>query len=150
MHPRYAYSLNGQDFHGSYPNREEALAAAIKAARADQNSPQTAYVARCVPADPKAAGHARAVLANMTARARGEFGDSASGYLARLSRQQIDNLDKSLELVILGWLEHNELLPRFSRYEAIGQYSIPGAESEHAGGDSREVQEIGTVAAEAP
>jgi hypothetical protein len=149
MHPKYAFSLNGQHFHGSYPNRKEALAAAIEAARQDQDSPQTVYVARCVPADPKAAGHARAVLSNMTARARGEFGDSASSYLTKLSRQQIDNLDKSLELVILGWLEHNELIPNFSKFEAIGQYPVPKAEFRDSADDSGEIHEIGTITSEA-
>jgi len=149
MHPKYAFSLNRQEFHGSYANREEALTAGIEAARLDQDSPQTVYVAQCVPADSKAAGHARAVLSNMTARAREEFGDAASSFLTKLSRQQVDNLDKSLELVIRGWLEHNELNPGFSKYEAIGQYPVPSVHFSDFAGNSDEIQEIGTVTSDA-
>lgn len=143
IHPKYAYSLNGEHYSGSYSTRDEALAAAIDAAQRGEVTPQTVYVARRVAADPKASGHARAVLANMSARARDEFGDAS--YLAGLSRQQIENLDKSLELVIRGWLEHNELIPVFSKVEAIGQYPVPNTSTQHAEDDSLEVHEIGVA-----
>jgi len=143
IHPKYAYSLNGEHYSGSYSTRDEALAAAIDAAQRGEVTPQTVYVARRVAADPKASGHARAVLANMSARARDEFGDAS--YLAGLSRQQIENLDKSLELVIRGWLEHNELIPVFSKVEAIGQYPVPNSFTQQAEDDSLEVHEIGVA-----
>src|SRR5580700_8912453 len=148
MHPKYAFSLNGERYTGSYSPRDEALTAAIEAAHRGEDSPQTVYVGRCVPGDPKASGHARAVLANMSARARGEFGDAGSAYLTGLSKQQVENLDKSLELVIRGWLEHNELMPTFSKVEAIGEYSVPSVSSEGKSDDFREVHEIGTVASD--
>jgi hypothetical protein len=145
MHAKYAYSLNGERYSGSYSTRDEALSAAIEAAHREDSTPPSVYVGRCVPADPKASGHARAVLSNMSARARGEFSDAASGYLTGLSKQQVENLDKSLELVIRGWLEHNELIPSFSRVEAIGQYPVPRSISEHASEDYHEVHEIGVA-----
>jgi hypothetical protein len=146
MHPKYAFSLNGEHYSGAYSTRDEALTAAIEAAHRGVDSPQTVYVGRRVPADPQASGHARAVLANMSARARVEFGDPGSDYLAHLSKQQIENLDKSLELVIRGWLEHNELIPTLSRVEAIGQYPVPSTSPERPSDDSREVHEIGAAA----
>ena len=145
MHPKYAYSLNGDYFSGNFSTRDEALTAAIEAARRAENSPPTVYVGRRVPADPKASGHARAILSNMSARAREEFGDAGSSYLTKLSKQQIENLDKSLELVILGWLEHNELIPSYSKVEAIGEYPVPRPVSEHTNDEYREVHEIGVA-----
>ncbi|MGD0770325.1 MAG: hypothetical protein ABSB42_19245 [Tepidisphaeraceae bacterium] len=145
MNGEFAYSLNGEHYRGAYPTREEALAEAIEAARGCDDSPQMVYVARRVPADPMASGHARTVLANMSARAREEFGDSASSYLSGLARQSVDNLDKSLELVIRGWLEHNELLPTFGKIEAIGEYPVPSPSSERPSDDCREVQQIGVA-----
>jgi hypothetical protein len=143
MHPKYAFSLNGEHYSGAYSTRDEALSAAIEAAHRSVDSTQTVYVGRCVAGDPKASGHARAILANMSARARGEFGDAGSAYLTGLSKQQIENLDKSLELVIRGWLEHNELMPTFSKVEAIGQYPVPSASSERTSEENLEVHEIG-------
>jgi hypothetical protein len=145
MHPKYAFSLNGEHYSGAYSTRDEALSAAIEAAHRGEDSTQTVYVGRCVPGDPKASGHARAILANMSARARGEFGDAGSAYLTGLSKQQIENLDKSLELVIRGWLEHNELMPTFSKVEAIGQYPVPSASSQRASEEHLEVHEIGAA-----
>jgi hypothetical protein len=145
MIEEFAYSLNGEHYRGAYLTREEALAAAIEAARRCDDSPQMVYVGRRVPADPMAWGHARNVLANMSARARQEFGDSAPSYLSGLSRQSVENLDKSMELAIRGWLESNELIPTFCKVEAIGEYPVPSPSSERPNEDCREVQQIGVA-----
>ena len=143
MHPKYSFSLNREHYSGAYPTRDEALTAALEAAQKSADSPQTVFVGRRVLSDPMASGHARAILANMNARARSEFGDIGSNYLANLSKQQIDNLDRSLDLVIRGWLEHNELLPSFSKVEAISQHSVPPRMAEPANDDFAEVHGIG-------
>jgi hypothetical protein len=142
---KYTYSLNGEHYRGAFATREEALAEAIEAARRSSSSPQTVYVGRTVPADPKASGHARAVLTNMAARAREEFGDNASSYLVKLPKPRIEQLDEALELVILGWLERAELMPTFFKVDAIGEYVVPTASPEKSSlADLREVQEIGS------
>ncbi|HEX4055371.1 MAG TPA: hypothetical protein VHX86_13990 [Tepidisphaeraceae bacterium] len=143
MAGKYAYSLNGELYRGCYSSREEAVTEAMEAARRCTDTPPTVYVGQRVPADPKAAGHARGVLANMTARAREEFGDNASAYLAGLSKQRIEDLDEALELVVLGWLQRNELTPTFFKVEAIGEYPVPYSTSERTAGEYREVHEIG-------
>jgi hypothetical protein len=141
---KYTYSLNGEHYRGEFASREEAVAEALQAARRSPLAPQTVYVGRLVPGDPKAAGHARAVLAHMAARAREEFGDSASQYLAQVSKPQIESLDQSLELVIRGWLDQNNLMPKFFKVEAIGEYQVPDASAPRANGEARETQEIGS------
>ncbi len=149
MSDKFAYSLNGDHYRGAFNTREEALSAAIDAARRCSDTPQTVYVARRVPGDCKATGHARAVLANMAARAREEFGDDASGYLSGLSKQQIENLDESLQLVILGWLQRNELTPTFFKVEAIGEYTVPRSSADRSLDEDGEVHEIGSIGYEA-
>jgi hypothetical protein len=149
MSDKFAYSLNGEHYRGAFGSREEALSEALEAARRPSDTPQTVYVGRRVPADSKAAGHARAVLANMTARAREEFGDAASSYLTGLSKQQIENLDESLQLVILGWLQRNELTPAFFKIEAIGEHPVPRWTADRADDEDGEVHEIGSVGYEA-
>jgi hypothetical protein len=149
MSDKYAYSLNGEHYRGAFGSREEAVKEAIDAARRCSDTPQTVYVARRVPGDCKATGHARTVLANMTARAREEFGDDASAYLSGLSKQQIENLDESLQLVILGWLQRNELTPTFFKVEAIGEYTVPRSSFDRGLDEDGEVHEIGSIGYEA-
>jgi hypothetical protein len=149
MSDKYAYSLNGEDYRGAYGSREEAVSEAMEAARRCSDTPPTVYVGRRVAADCKAAGHARSVLANMAARAREEFGDAASSYLTGVSKPQIENLDESLELVILGWLQHNGLTPTFFKVEAIGEYPVPRWSADRADEEDGEVHEIGSVGYEA-
>jgi hypothetical protein len=149
MSDKFAYSLNGEHYRGAFGSREEAVSEALEAARHCSDTPQTVYVGRRVAPDSKASGHARAVLANMTARAREEFGDAASSYLSGLSKQQIENLDESLQLVILGWLQRNELTPAFCKVEAIGEYPVPRWTADRADDTDGEVHEIGSIGYEA-
>jgi hypothetical protein len=140
---KYAFSLNGERYRGSFNAREEAVAEALDAARRSPDDPQTVFVGRRIPGDSKASGHARAVLSHMAARAREQFGDAASDYLTNLAKPQIDTLDETLEMVILGWLEHNELMPTFFKMEAIGEYPVPATVSVRSNAETREVHEIG-------
>jgi hypothetical protein len=145
MSDKYAYSLNGDQYRGAFSSRAEATQEAIAAARRAEDTPQSVFVGRVVPASAKADGHARAVISHMAARAREEFGDAASQYLANLSKAQIEELDGALELVVLGWLQQHELIPNFFKVEAIGEISVPTVHSdERAEIEYREVQEIGS------
>src|SRR5438552_18522434 len=78
MPARYAYSLNGENYTGAFSSREEALNAAIEAARDPMNviQPQTVFVARRVEPDPHAAGHAKTILREMAWQAHDEVGAS--------------------------------------------------------------------------
>jgi hypothetical protein len=140
---KYAFSLNGEHYRGGFDSREEAVAEAMEAARRSPDVPQTVFVGRRVPGDTKASGHARAVLAHMAARAREQFDDAASNYLATVSKSQLDSLDGMLEMVILGWLERNELMPTFFKMEAIGEYPVPSITIARAVSEAEEVHEIG-------
>jgi hypothetical protein len=144
MAGKYAFSISGDRYQGTFNSREEALAEAIAHARRSPDSLPTVYVGRIVPADPKAGGHARAVLSHMAARAKEEFGDSAEEYLTGLSPKLIDNLDESLELVIRGWLDRNDLSPNFFKVDAIGEYTLPSSPQTRGNSEMREVQEIGS------
>jgi hypothetical protein len=140
---KYAFSLNGEHYRGSFASREEAVAEALDAARRAADVPQTVFVGRRVPGDSKASGHARAVLSHMAARAREQFGEAASGYLANLDKTQIESLDEMLQTVVLGWLEHNDLKPTFFKIEAIGEYRVPVSCTVRSAPETREVHEIG-------
>ena len=72
----YAYSLDGQRYVGSFETRQQALTVGLDAARQRQTPPETVYVGRHIPADPKASGHARMILSNMAARVGAKSGSS--------------------------------------------------------------------------
>ena len=145
MAGKYAFSLNGEHYRGTFVSRDEAVREAIIAARRSADTPLSVYVGRRVPGDVKASGHARAVLANMTARAREEFGDAAGTYLTEVTKPQIAKLDEALQIVIQGWLQQNELTPNFSKIEAISEYPVPVTSGDRAVGEYSEVQEIGSA-----
>jgi hypothetical protein len=141
---KYAFSLNGDHYRGTFETREEAVREAFFAARNSETSPQTIYVGRMVQADPKADGHARSVISHMQARAREEFGDAGSQYLVGLNKPQIESLDNAIELAIRGWLSQNELLPTFFKIDAIGEYPVPTVSQNRGNNENREVHEIGS------
>jgi hypothetical protein len=125
MNGTFSYSFDGERYVGTYETREEALAAGLAKARQSADGPQTVYVGRRVPANPMASGHARAILSHMTARAREQAGSDGNGYLANLSRNQIEDLDRTVETAILGWLTRSKLLPRHSHVESVSETPVP-------------------------
>jgi hypothetical protein len=148
MPARFAYSLNGENYAGAFPSRDEALAAAIRAAHDPGQviEPQSVFVARRVEADPHATGHAKTILREMAWQAHDEVGAPATHYLGKLSDDQVADLDSDIEKVLYDWLRRHDLLPTYFKVEGISEHPVPtprmngrSAESNH------EVHEIGTV-----
>jgi len=140
---KFAYSLNGSEYTGQFATRGAAETAAIDAARRSPAAPATVYVGRMVGPDTMAGGHARAVLANMIARAREQAADDGDGYLANVSKSQTDELDAALENSILGWLAKHELLPTYFRVESISEHTVPLASAKKNSAAEGEVYDLG-------
>ena len=145
MPARFAYSLNGENYTGSFATREQALDAALTDARDPLKlEPQTVFVARRVEADPHAAGHARSVLREMAWQAHDEVGASAANYLQQLRQDQISELDGAIENVLYEWLRKHELLPTYFKAEGISEHPVPPLPSIYGkASDSREVHQVG-------
>lgn len=144
MAGKYAFSVNGDQYIGAFDSRDEALRKGLERASGMAIPPQSIYVGRRVAANPQAGGHARAVLANMTARSR-ELSDAAGGYLGHLSPQQIDDLDSAIEYAVLGWLSKQELMPTFFTIEAISEHPVPSPSISREDTNNGEVQDLGSV-----
>jgi len=131
MPARFAYSLNGENYTGTFASRDLALAAALHAAQDPMNlaPPQTIYVGRRAEADPHAAGHAKTILREMAWQAHDEVGASATNYLNKLSDEAIRELDLSLEQVLYDWLRKHELLPTYFKVEGISEHPVPSGPS---------------------
>lgn len=146
---RYAYSLNGENYTGAFGTRDQALAAAIAAARnaagdpMNNMGPQTVFVAKRVEADPHTTGHARTVLREMAWQAHDEVGARATSYLHQLDDQRIKDLDRSIERVLNEWLAKHDLLPTYFRVAAISEHPIPPAGDDHNEAEPREVNQTG-------
>jgi hypothetical protein len=127
MPARFAYSLNGENYIGSFASREEALSAALDAAGdpLNLNPPQTVFVGRRVEADPHASGHARTVLREMAWQAHDEVGAPAAKYLNKVGEPEIQELDSAIEEVVLDWLRKHNLLPTYFRMEGISEHPVP-------------------------
>jgi hypothetical protein len=127
---RYAYSMNGEDYVGSFTAREAAEAAALEAARRSAEPPVTVFVGRIVAAVPATSGHAREVLSHMR-------------YLANLSAAQVEELDCELEKTIVSWLNKHELMPQCFRVEAISEHPVPATPENHVLPRADEVHDLG-------
>ena len=140
---KFTYSLNGSEYTGSFDNRAAAVAAAVEAARRADPAPSTVYVARALAPDTMASGHARAVLAHMTARAREQSADGSAGYLTNVSKAQLEELDAAIENSVLGWLAKHELLPTYFRVESISEHVVPAAPIRQRVSAEKEVYDLG-------
>ena len=127
MPTRFAYSLNGENYTGDFGSREEALAAALDAARDPLNlaQPQSVFVGRRVEADAHTAGHARTVLRAMAWQAHDDIGSPASNYLNQLSDGQVAELDTAIERALTEWLRHHDLMPKHFKVEGISEHPVP-------------------------
>jgi hypothetical protein len=136
MPARFAYSLNGENYIGSFASREEALSAALDAAGdpLNLNPPQTVFVGRRVEADPHASGHGRTVLREMAWQAHDEVGAPAAKYLNKVGDPEIQELDGAIEQVVLDWLRKHNLLPTYFRVEGISEHPVPLAPASPNGG----------------
>jgi hypothetical protein len=145
MPARYAYSLNGENYTGTFATREQALDAALADARDPLKlEPQSVFIARRVEADPHAAGHARTVLREMAWQAHDEVGAPAANYLQQLRQEQINELDGAIETVLYDWLRKHELLPTFFKAEGISEHPVPPLPSMNGkASDAREVHQVG-------
>lgn len=123
MNSSFAYSLDGNLYHGSFASRKEARLAGFEAARQQVEPPGVIYVARVQPVDPKASGLAAHVIHEMNRRFRDTTGETR--YLMDITDAQRQQLDRQLEQTILQWLTANQLLPQGQQVEAISEYPVP-------------------------
>lgn len=139
MSNRFSYSFDRESFTGRFETREQAVAAGMKAAAARPDPVEAVYVARSVPVDPQADGHAERVVEWMRVRMLDRTGDGS--YLANVDEHQLADLDASIEHAIVEWLKRHGLEPA-CRYTAISEHPLPLVHA-HAPHDSDEVSLIG-------
>lgn len=125
MNATFVYSFDRESFVGNFATRAEAVAAALKSADGYPSPIMTVYVGQRVAPNPRAYGHARAVIDRMIARVREDIGDEADAYLRGLTDGQVTELDGSLEQTILQWQQKQNLMPRSTKVEAITEHPVP-------------------------
>jgi hypothetical protein len=140
MESRYVYSFNGSDYFGDFETRSAAEAAGEKAARRQADPPPSIFVARSIVRTPPAGGHARSIIAHMSARGEAH-GDG--NYLANLTEKEIQDLDAALEKTVVEWLTRRRRLPTMFRVEAVSELTVPPAPANHSASANGEVHDLG-------
>jgi hypothetical protein len=143
MASRYVYSLNGTDYYGSFETRDAAQAAGEAAARRQSEPPLSIFVARSFTRTPTAAGHARSVLAHMSARGEAH-GDG--DYLNNLTEAEVQSLDADLEKAVLDWLARNHRMPTAFRVEAVSELTLQPPPANRITATNGEVHDLGVEA----
>src|SRR5688500_13809941 len=107
---RYAYSLNGTNYIPGHTTRTAAREAAMEAARRYPYLPQTVFVAKVVPGDPRASGHVRGILDTMAEQVRedADVGEAGNTYLSNVIPEQVMELDAAIEKTVVAWLKKHD------------------------------------------
>jgi hypothetical protein len=142
---KYAYSLNGTNYIPGFASRKEAREAAMDAARKYPYLPQTVFVAKIVPGDPRAAGHAQRILDTMAEQVRedADVGEAGNTYLSNVTPDQVNELDDAIEKTVVGWLKKHDLMPGFFTVEAISEHPVPIESRKVESVGANEVHDIG-------
>jgi hypothetical protein len=122
---QYAYSLNGENWTGTFANRDAALAAAIQKCSGASDPPGTVFVAEIADGETLADRLGRVLIQELKGRAVARGIDGANRFLREVSRNQLEELDGQLEKVVIGWLQKNRFVPESMKVEAISEHSVP-------------------------
>ena len=137
----FAYSFDQETFHGRYPTRDAALAAAKKALRDREDMPEGIFVGQWSEPDPQTAGHADAIIAAMQDRVRQTTGET--NYLADVTGQQTAALDQAIATTLTDWLRRTGLAPQATRVIAVSHHPVPTIEHVAVPQGERETSLIG-------
>ncbi len=142
MKGTFAYALDHENFQGVFNSRQEAAEAAFAHAFRSGLPINQVYVGQRVVGDPQANLQAWSVIKSMRDRCRSAMGDAAQHYLANVTAQQAEDLDRALEATITRWLQNYKLGPMFFRIEAISEHPMPLV-SQVKSGEDDEAYDVG-------
>lgn len=149
MSAQFAYSLNGENYLGTFASRETAKSAAMAKASGMIDPPATVWVGERCDARAHVAGHAWQVISAMRNRAWETTGDEANTFLARITDAQVQELDADIARAISAWLEKYHLTPCETKLSAISEHPVPmphrglGAANPDAAQAGDEVHDLG-------
>jgi hypothetical protein len=123
--PQFVYSLNAENWTGTFSSRDAALAAAIQKCSGAADPPGTVFVAEISSGEALADHLGRVLVLEMRSRATARGIEGASRHLKNVSTVQLQELDAELEKVVVSWLQKNHLLPEAMKVEAISEHAVP-------------------------
>ena len=74
---------------------------------------------------------------------REEVGSPGAGYLTKLDKAHVEDLDRALENTVLGWLTRHHLMPTFFRVESVSEHTVPAPTKRGGAGADDEVHDLG-------
>jgi hypothetical protein len=123
--PQYAYSLNGENWKGAFPTREQALGTAFQRCDGVSDPPGSVFVGE-IPTTEAFADHlGHALIIELRRRARTRGADNAIEYLRDVTTAEIKQLDEAIEAALMSWLQANHLLPDSAKIRSISEHPVP-------------------------
>ena len=143
MSAKFAYSLNGENFVGSFASREEAKSAALAKSCGMVDPPVSVFVGKMFDGDPQATGHADEVIDSIRRRVCEADGADAGRLFGRLADSQVRDLDGALARAITAWMDKNNLMPAPKKMAAISEHTVPMPHREPSPVMADEVHDLG-------
>lgn len=122
--PRYAFSTDGEEYHGSFETRGHALEAALK--ELSRGDTGTVYTGKRVEPDLQRwlGLTAMAVLEELSDQATNDDFPVTDGWLDNVRPEQMDALKHILVDGVGGWLKTYKLEPEFWFVEDVDEHDI--------------------------
>lgn len=141
MTGKYAYSFDQEDYRGVFDTREQALQAGLTAVRDRSDMPEGVFVGQWAAPAIEASGHAECVVEAIRDHWNANEGDRS--FLAKVTEQQMADLDHHLTLTIRNWLTKHHLLPRPTEVRGVSHHPVPTVHHVSAPEGERETSVIG-------
>ncbi len=123
----FCYSLNGEDFQGTFPTRDDALAEAI-----GYTEPKIAtkvYTGVCIPCRAEDfAPSGDSLCEQMNETANDDIGEYAEDWPPN-TKEQAEELGVAIKEAVRAWAEKHDLAPLFYRIGDTEEHMVP-AEAE--------------------
>lgn len=106
-----AYSFDNEEYYGTYDTDDEALHGALREIEyirkhGQKCTPGMVYIGDCEFFNPSLSGSGWDIIEAVIQQADNEgFGEWADGYLSDIPKEQMEELEESLEKAFKGWID---------------------------------------------
>lgn len=120
---KYAYSTDGEMFHGLCDSKKEA----IEEGSADALDDEDIFIGEAI--EETIGGyitnyHIESLLESIAENAGEECGEATIGWLSKLPKEELSNLKGQIQAVLEEWATQSGYQPKFYHVENVEQVSI--------------------------
>lgn len=128
---KYAYSFDGEQYHGDYNSREDAIKEGIEDAKSTGpygEKPHTLYTGECFEPPITWCDMGENYVESMQENLD-EYGEWAELFDGQVTNEDIEDLDKRLNVAVAEWIKDRNIKPGFFNIkpETVEEMSIEEA-----------------------